>query len=431
MHDVLDDRDLIPDEAEQLLHSGYPVEALLTEARAAAGRGDYPALAAIATQLDGTPRGPWPYEEPDDDATLLALADALPTLPVAPAELDSRIHGAWLGRCVGNTMGKPVEGLTSAEVYRYLSAAGQWPQTGFVPLLAELPSGVSHLHESAPFASAGTFTDTPRDDDLDWTILGLYMVERFGPGLTTEDVARSWLNLLPFTQTFTAERAAYRNLIRGIPASRAATEGNPYREWIGALIRADIFGYVLPGRPGGAARRALVDARLSHVGNGLFGELWAAALVSASLATSSAVCALEIALSAVPAGSRLAEGQRAVLRMYAEGQSRDEALSWVAKHLGHYNWVHTVNNAALIAIGLLWGTTFVDAVALTISGGCDTDSTAATVGSVYGAMHGRDSIPFELVDPTHLRVRSAIQGFDRIEIAELARRTLAVAEVPE
>lgn len=430
MHDVLDDRDLVPDEAEQLLHSGYPVKALLAEARMAAGRADYAVLADIARRLGSTPRGPWPYLEPDDDETLVGLAGTLPVLPVPTAELDARIHGAWLGRCVGNTMGKPVEGLTAAEVRRYLTAAGQWPQTGYIPLLPELPAGVSHLHESAPFASAGTFTDVPRDDDLDWTILGLHMLERYGHGLTTADIARSWLDLLPFTQTFTAERAAYRNLVRGIPAGHAATTGNPYREWIGALIRADIFGYVLPGNPGAAARRALVDARLSHVANGLYGELWAAALVSAAFATTDAAAALRVALAAVPAGSRLAEAQRRVLDLYADGRSAGDALAWVATDLGHYNWVHTVNNAALIATGLLWGKTFVDAVALAISGGCDTDSTAATVGSVFGALHGRDAIPADLVGTTHLRVRSVIHGFDRVEIADLARRTLALAEVP-
>jgi hypothetical protein len=36
VHDVLDPRDLIPDEAEQLSHSGYPVGALESDARDAA-----------------------------------------------------------------------------------------------------------------------------------------------------------------------------------------------------------------------------------------------------------------------------------------------------------------------------------------------------------------------------------------------------------
>ncbi|WP_448061780.1 ADP-ribosylglycohydrolase family protein [Cellulomonas hominis] len=429
MHDVLDDRDLVPDEAEQLLHSGHPVEDLLTAARAAAAAADYPGLAAVSARLAevGTAPG-WRYAEPDDDTTLTALADALPHLPVNHATLADRIHGAWLGRCVGNTMGKPVEGLTRTEVRTYLTAAGQWPQTGYLPLLDPLPAGVSHLHESAPESAAGRFTDVPRDDDLDWTILGLWLLEQHGADLTTADVAAAWLDRLPFTQTFTAERAAYRNLVRGVPPERAALVANPYREWIGALIRGDVFGLVHPGRPGRAVRAALVDARLSHVGNGVFGELWAAALLSAALAADTAHEALTVAAGAAPPGSRLAEALGAVLALHDRDASSDEALAWVDAELGHYNWVHTVNNAALISVGLLWGTDFTTSVALTISGGRDTDSSAATVGSVYGALHGTRSVPAALVGTTHVRVRSAVRDFDRVEIAELARRTVTLEE---
>ena len=131
----------------------------------------------------------------------------------------------------------------------------------------------------------------------------------------------------------------------------------------------------------------------------------------------------------VPPGSRLAASQRDILQLRSEGGSADDALAWVTRNLGHYNWVHTVNNAALISIGLLWGTDFTTSVALTISGGRDTDSSAATVGSVYGALHGVDSIPEELVGTTHVRVRSAVRGFDRVEISELASRTLALVKV--
>ena len=154
-----------------------------------------------------------------------------------------------------------------------------------LPLMNELPAGVSHLHEFAPFSTAGNFTEAPRDDDIDWTILALALAEGYGPVLTTADIARGWLDRLPFTQTFTAERAAYRNLIYGLKPPQTASIDNPYREWIGALIRADMFGYLNPGNTARAAREAVVDARLSHLGNGIYGEMWAAALVAAALAT--------------------------------------------------------------------------------------------------------------------------------------------------
>ena len=55
------------------------------------------------------------------------------------------------------------------------------------------------------------------------------------------------------------------------------------------------------------------------------------------------------------------------------------------------------------------------------------DCTGATAGSVFGAMHGTDSLPGHWVDPLNDRVRSAIQGYDNSELSDLAARTLRLA----
>ena len=427
MHDVLDPRDLVPDEVEQRAHSGYPVGRLAEEARRAARAGDLESLAEIEQRLELIPRDPaWEFEEPEDGDTLEALVAGIPPLPYDAASLRERIGGAWLGRTIGNTLGKPVEGLDRAEVEIYLRAVGHWPQTGYLPLLDPLPEGVSRLHPSAPDASAGRFVDVPRDDDIDWTILGLHLLETYGRALTTEQVAAAWLDLIPFSQTYTAEQAAYRNLVHGIVPPGTATRRNPYREWVGALIRGDVFGYVSPGDPARAARLALVDARLSHTANGIYGEMWAAGLVAAALATDTATEALQRALGVVPGRSRLARALGDVLGLFSAGATHQEALDWVDAAIGHYPWVHTINNAALISIGLLWGEDFMHAVGISIAGGRDTDSNAATVGSVYGALHGATAVPLALVGKTHVHVRSAVRDFDRITIAELVDRTMVV-----
>ncbi|MFC5220654.1 hypothetical protein [Streptomyces coerulescens] len=136
MHDVLDPRDLVPDEAEQLATSGYSQALpLWQQARAAASAGDLPLLKEIeqslaSLALDAT----WAYEETSD---LEILRGALParTRPrLDQARTADRIRGAWRGRCIGNTLGKPVEGLSRAEVALYLRAVDQSPQTGYIPL---------------------------------------------------------------------------------------------------------------------------------------------------------------------------------------------------------------------------------------------------------------------------------------------------------
>ena len=86
-----------------------------------------------------------------------------------------------------------------------------------------------------------------RDDDTDYTILGMHILEEHGFEFGPMDVAEEWLLHLPFFQVYTAERAAYRNLIHGLSPPETASYRNPYREWIGAQIRADMWGYVCSG----------------------------------------------------------------------------------------------------------------------------------------------------------------------------------------
>jgi purine nucleosidase len=70
MHDVLDDRDLVPDEAEQLATSGYDVGPWWDAARDAARAGDLPRLREVPRQLAEVPRAAgWRYDEPAADAS--------------------------------------------------------------------------------------------------------------------------------------------------------------------------------------------------------------------------------------------------------------------------------------------------------------------------------------------------------------------------
>ena len=60
----------------------------------------------------------------------------------------------------------------------------------------------------------------PEDDDLNYPILALALLEKHGTGFTTDDVAQLWLDNLPAGRVFTAERAAYRNILDARPVAR-------------------------------------------------------------------------------------------------------------------------------------------------------------------------------------------------------------------
>jgi ADP-ribosylglycohydrolase len=436
VQDALELRELLGDEVIQLRQSGHELDGALLrvqEALASGGRGWLPEFERAYDELEEARVEPgWPYAEPSGLQEILATLgsddDAALRRPSGEV-LRDRVHAAWLGRCVGCNLGKPVEGLgwNREKLRRYLEQAGSYPITDYLPVIDPMPAGMV-LDESWRVTTRGRVNGMARDDDTDYTILGLHILEEHGFGFTTAQVGAEWLLHLPFGQTYTAERVAYRNLVRGLAPPHTARYRNPYREWIGALIRADAFGYACPGRPRRAALLAYRDAALSHTANGIYGEMWAAALTAASFAVPTAREALDIAMAAVPPASRLAEALRAVRVAFDSGLSWDKAMDQVERDLGGYHWIHTVNNAAVVAAALLWGEgDFTKSIGLAVAAGLDTDSDGATVGSVFGALHGTAALPAHWVDPLRDTIHSAIADFDSYSISGLAERTVALA----
>lgn len=346
--------------------------------------------------------------------------------------LADRILGGWLGRIAGNMLGKPVEQgevWTRARIDRYLRRAGALPLTDYLPEPPGGPGEDPPLRPEWRMCVRGRVHGSCRDDDIDYAILGLHLLETYGFGFSTEQVGDLWLLRLPYLQTFTAERAAYRNLANGLKPPLTATYDNPYQEWIGALIRADVFGWTCPGAPRRAALLARRDAVLSHTGNGVYGAMFAAALVAAAFTAPDARQALESALAVVPASSRLARTVRRVVSLHEAHLPWEDTLATLETETAGLNWIHTVPNAAVLTAGLLYGDgDFTRTIALTVRGGLDTDSNGATAGSVAGVLAGAAAIPAQWTRPLEDTVRSAVFGFDGVRISELAERTLRLAE---
>ncbi|MFE9674988.1 ADP-ribosylglycohydrolase family protein [Streptomyces sp. NPDC006259] len=345
-------------------------------------------------------------------------------------ELADRVLGGWLGRIAGNMLGKPVEQgdlWTRDRIDRYLRRADALPLTDYLPEPAADDDGPP-LRPEWRQCVRGRVHGSCRDDDIDYAILGLHLLETHGFGFSTEQVGDLWLLRLPYLQTFTAERAAYRNLASGLKPPLTATYDNPYQEWIGALIRADVYGWTSPGLPRRAASLARRDAVLSHTGNGVYGAMWAAALVAAAFTAPSTRHAVDEALAVIPASSRLARTVRRVTSLHRTRMSWEDTLTTVAEETAGLGWIHTVPNAAVLTAGLLYGDgDFTRTIALTVRGGLDTDSNGATAGSVAGVLTGAAAIPAQWTEPLRDTVRSAVFGFDGVRISELAGRTLRLA----
>ena len=343
----------------------------------------------------------------------------------------SRIRNAWVGRVSGCMLGKPVEQLSMRKgreaLHNYLDRAGALPLRDYVPLVE---GSESELQDHA--ACRGHMERAIPDDDINYTLISLLILEQYGRGFSTADVGRAWLRFLPGAIVFTAERVAYSRLLAdagmGFPFGAPPVfdieecSDNPYNDWIGAQIRADLYGWVPPGEPTEAASLARTDAALSHRDEGVHGAVViavAASLVGAGWAPARA---LEEAASYIPSDSAAAGAVALGLSC-----GKDSDASQLHTEFEGMSPVHTVNNLALVT----WGLTrnpddFGAAIGDTVSAGWDTDCNGATVGGLWG-LSGRE-IPPSWLSGWNGLIETSLSGHAVLHLNEVVDRTVALSD---
>ena len=398
------------------------------------------AAEALLDQVQTLPlRADYPYVEPSDLPGIVAQRRKGPNLKAwkgSKAKMLERLHGGWLGRICGCFLGKPVEGCKSKDIQALGESQGNWPLADY--LRKATPAEGRKLEKQgvkAPKRGDNQWRDgingMVEDDDTNYTVTGFVIVKRFGSAFTPQDVAWTWGNDIPIWHTCTAERVAYRNFVQGMVPPQSATYRNPYREWIGAQIRADYFGYANPGRPQRAAEWAWRDASISHVKNGIYGEMWVAAMVAAAYVESDLVKIIRAGLAEVPAQSRLVEDVEKMIAAYEGGKSFAEAMVILRQQWDEYqghDWCHTNSNAEIVAAALLWGgDDFEKTIAYAVMPGFDTDCNGATAGSVWGVRYGLGALPRKWTKRMKDRIRTGVAGYNDVKISALAQEMVEVA----
>ena len=376
----------------------------------------------------------YPYVEPSDLDGIRAARPtpvALPALALSGAALFNKALGAWQGRCSGCLLGKPVEGKRSWQMEGYLQGQGRWPLDRYFSKNASAELKAAHdFGESAWTVYEEDITCMPEDDDTNYTATGLAIVKEQGAEFTPAGVARFWLGNIPILHVCTAERIAYKNLVMCIPPPDSASFRNPYREWIGAQIRADFFGYVNPGDPARAAEFAWRDAAISHVKNGIYGEMWVAAMLAAAFVCDDIPTIIRAGLAQVPAQSRLTANVTRILDLRAADASYEDAVADLRTRWDEtkaHDWCHTISNAEIVAIALLWGEyDFEKTICRSVMPGFDTDCNGATSGSVLGTLLGADRLPAKWIAPLRDTLLTGVAGFHKVSITQMAQETVAL-----
>ena len=372
-------------------------------------------------------RADYPYEEPSALEQIRRESDwNVPRRAFAgnDRQLYDKIYGGWLARAAGCLLGKPVEGWPADVIRDFLLDNGAYPLNNYFSnrfRMDKVPESLRYRYEPYPIEYCEAM---PRDDDLDYTILALRMLETYGRDFTTDHVARMWLTVLPPLATYTAERAAYLNLCAGVGMADVPVFRNPYREWIGAQIRADFYGYVNPGDPAAAAEMAYRDAALSHVKNGIYGAMFVAAMNAAAFTEQSPENVVLAGMAHIPKRSRLHEAIAWTVEQWRQQSDWEQTGRRLLEKFGHYHWVHTINNAAVVAMALLYGEGDLErTISIAVTMGWDTDCNGATAGSVIGVMNGASGLPDKWIRPLHDRLESYISGEGYPRISQLALRT--------
>ena len=136
-------------------------------------------------------------------------------------------------------------------------------------------------------------------DDMDLQLVWLVAMEEQGVNIDAKCLGDYW------THYITPYWAEYGNCKMNLPAGLeppfSGTFHNPYKDSCGAYIRSEIWACMAPGRPDIAVQYAYEDALVDHgEGEGLYAEIFCAAMESAAFVESDLRRLMDIGLSYLP-----------------------------------------------------------------------------------------------------------------------------------
>lgn len=296
------------------------------------------------------------------------------------SKLFDKIYACWLGKNIGGTLGTPVEGCKD----------------------------VMHLTWYPRLDPKGALPN----DDLDLQLVNLHAMEQYGVHLDAAGIAAEWTEHVYFPwdeygYSVTAMRMGFKPPFSG-------TFDNSFTDCMGSPIRSEIWAAICAGKPRLAAYFAWQDAVVDHAGGeGVFGEIFNAALEAAAYESQDVPALIREALSYIPATCRVHQAVSHMLALYEAGTDLPEAREIILRDHGRYNFTDAPQNIAFGLAGLLWGENFEDAILKVVNLGYDTDCTVATCGAILGILHGREGIPTKWSAPIGdaIQVSAAIRGF--------------------
>lgn len=306
-----------------------------------------------------------------------------------------KVHGGWIGKCLGGAAGAPVEGIKKVIPYEHYREV----------IRPDLPN-----------------------DDLDLQLLWLEVLQKKGLSITSKDLADAWNRQCWYP--FSEYGLFLKNYERGIMPPYSGSFNNPvFREGEGCPIRSEIWGMIFPGNPEKAAEYARMDGCLDHAGAAVWIEEYYAAMEAAAFAEQDIKKLIDSQLQYLPEGSRPRNCVEDVRRDYEVG-----CLDWqlartrMLRKYAHFDFTNAVTNLGIVMIALLYGEGDMDrTINIAFRCGYDTDCTCATAAALLGIIIGAAGIAPELkaMATDNFVIGIAVER-ENNSIVALAKETCAV-----
>jgi len=346
----------------------------------------------------------------------------------------NKVYGSWIGRVAGDFVGAPLELRPIKTIQRRYGEINYYPKK----------INLNYVN----------------DDEM-YEIIALISLEKYGLDLTAKDIALEWVNLLKYDKAvFTAEKVALNNIRSGIFPPKSGTYANPYFDFIGAQMRADIWGQIAPGCPEIVRHYCVKDGSISHAWIGIEGEVFVAILISNAFFENDIRENINQALTFLPIErvSLYTQTVKKAINLYEQNpddfrKAREilinehwrkikedlinrEPTSESKRALilkGIESKVHVLPNIGIIVLSLLYGAQDKEdplgrSICVAAMMGYDTDCNCGNIGAILGAQLGEVNIPSKWKDPLQDTFSTYVKGYEKWKISELARRIANVGE---
>lgn len=343
------------------------------------------------------------------------------------AQYRDKVRACWLGKNIGGTLGAPFEcirGVYDVDYYTHDLSMGVLP-----------------------------------NDDLDLQMVWLNAAEIYGKNLTSRELGEYWISYV--TADWSEYGAGKNNLRYGLTPPVSGWYNNHNKDSCGCFIRSELWACLAPGHPEIAVKYAREDAICDHAHEGMYAEIFCAALQSAAFVENDREKLMEAALSYIPADCAIAKVAATAKECYLSGVDWKQARKVMLQRFpGSFGMLanesplgrktdlseedvpagplgyDAPSNIGIMLLGWYYGEGDFSK-SICIAAGCceDGDCTAGTLGAVLGIMNGTACIDERWLVPIGDEIKSCSVDITKVclpipkTVTELTRRVVNLMPV--